>query len=193
MRELTYCVATTIDGFIAGPHGQIDCFLAEGDHFPALVEEFPETFPAPFRETLGIDATNRRFDAVVMGRATYEPARAAGLMSPYPQLEQYVYSSGLADPGVDGLLVVADDPLEHVRGLKREDGRGIWLCGGGILAAALEPEIDELILKVNPVLLGSGRPVLDGPASPSSWALTDIRHFESGVAITRYRRAGETG
>jgi dihydrofolate reductase len=49
---------------------------------------------------------------------------------------------------------VSTDPLSRVRALKQDTGRGIWLCGGAELAAAILPAIDELMLKVNPVLFG---------------------------------------
>jgi hypothetical protein len=44
--------------------------------------EYPETLPTAFRATLGIAAPNRRFDAVVMGRGTYDPALKEGITSP---------------------------------------------------------------------------------------------------------------
>jgi dihydrofolate reductase len=55
---------------------------------------------------------------------------------------------------------VNDNPIEYVRQRKKRTGPGIWLCGGSDLAGALWPEMDELILKVNPMVVGSGRPVM---------------------------------
>lgn len=139
MAELTYYVAVTLDGWIADPHGDTSAFLTEGDHLAALAVAYPETFPAPYRAALGIDAANQRFDTVVMGRKTYAPALDAGLTSPYPHLRQSVVSrtlSGRTDPAV---TVVADDPVEHVRRLKDSSQLGVWLCGGGQLASALAP------------------------------------------------------
>jgi dihydrofolate reductase len=57
------------------------------------------------------------------------------------------------------------DPVDLVRRLKAEEGRDIWLCGGGALAGALIGEIDELILKVNPIVIGSGIPLFEGVAT----------------------------
>jgi dihydrofolate reductase len=189
MRNLTYYVATSLDGFIAGPDGQFDFFGFEGDFAAAILAEFPETLPGPARAPLGIaEEPNRRFDTVVMGRGTYEPGLAVGMTSPYPQLRQYVFSRTLTgtDPEVE---VVADDPVEVVRRLKGEDGLGIWLCGGGRLAARLRDEIDELILKINPLVLGAGIPLFAGEFRPAHLRLVETRTFETGTVLATYARS----
>ena len=93
MRRLTYYIASTIDGFIAGPDGEFDFFPFEGDVAAAILAEYPETIPIQAREALGLTGVaNKHFDRVLMGRGTYEPALAIGITSPYPQLKQYVFS-----------------------------------------------------------------------------------------------------
>ncbi|MFB9904091.1 dihydrofolate reductase family protein [Allokutzneria oryzae] len=186
MRKLTYYIATTLDGFISGPDGSIDFFPMEGDHIQAIVEEFPETIPGHLRPHLGMaaDTPNRTFDTVVMGRGTYDPALTVGVTSPYPHLRQVVFSRSLA-PRND-VEVVAGDPVAKIRELKQEDGLGIWLCGGGNLAAQLREEIDELVLKVNPVICGSGTPLFAGGFHPGAFTLTGLRQFGSGVVKMRY-------
>ncbi|WP_078488914.1 dihydrofolate reductase family protein [Streptomyces sp. Mg1] len=188
MRKLTYYVGTTLDGFIAGPDGQFDFFPFEGDLAAALLAEYPETIPAHGRGPLGLDGVaNKRFDTVLMGRVTYEPGLAAGVTSPYPHLKQYVFSRTLAqlDPAVE---VVPTDPVAFVRDLKKQDGEGIWLCGGANLAGQLLEEIDELIIKRYPVVIGSGIPLFDAPFRPSGFKLTDSRVFNTGAAITTYAK-----
>ncbi|MFJ3202517.1 dihydrofolate reductase family protein [Streptomyces sp. NPDC086989] len=194
MRRLTYYVATTLDGFVAGPDGRFDrfdLFPFEGDLAAALLAEYPETIPAHRRGPLGLDGVpNRRFDTVLMGRATYEHGLAAGVTSPYPHLKQYVFSRTLAplDPAVE---VVGTDPVEFVRDLKGQEGEGIWLCGGAGLAGQLREEIDELVIRCYPVVIGSGIPLFDAPFRPDSFKLTDSRVFSTGAALTTY--AKETG
>lgn len=189
MRALTYVVAVTLDGVIADPDGGFDFLPAGGDHLDALVEEMPETIPGHLRGPLGISGPNTRFDTVVMGRHTYEPAVDAGIVSPYPHLDQVVFSTTLAEgPLGDRIAVVGGDPLAHVRDLKSRPGGGIWLCGGGVLAGRLLPEIDELVLKVAPVVAGAGRPVVAGGFDPSTFRLADARPYGNGVVVLRYGR-----
>ncbi|MFF4762094.1 dihydrofolate reductase family protein [Streptomyces sp. NPDC001292] len=188
MRRLTYYVAATLDGYIAGPDGGYDFFPFEGEVREAILAEYPETMPAHVRGPLGLTTTpHRHFDTVIMGRGTYEPALKAGITSPYAHLEQYVVSRALASPSPD-VELVADDPAALVRELKKQDGMGIWLAGGGKLAAALRDEIDELIIKRNPVVIGSGVPLFDGPFAPTGFVPTARRDFDSGVSIVTYTR-----
>ncbi|MFE2474942.1 dihydrofolate reductase family protein [Streptomyces sp. NPDC059389] len=188
MRKLIYHVGTTLDGFIAGPDGQLDFFPVEGDLAAALLAEYPETIPAHGRGPLGLDGVaNQRFDTVLMGRATYEHGLAAGVTSPYPHLKQYVFSRTPAplDPAVE---VVSTDPVAFVRDLKERDGEDIWLCGGADLAGRLLDEIDELVIKRPPVVIGSGTPLFEAPFRPDRFKLTDSRVFNTGATITTYAK-----
>lgn len=187
MGSLTYYVAASIDGYIAGPQGQVDVFCFEGDLAAWIVEEYPETLPVHARKALGInDSPHRHFDTVVMGRGTYEPGPAAGLPSPYPHLRQLVFSTTLTTPAAD-VEVVSRDPVAVVRDLKNGDGGRVWLAGGGRLAAALVTEIDELVIKRNPLLLGVGVPLVDGPFGLRTFERTGSRSFETGVVVESYR------
>lgn len=187
MRKLVYYVASTIDGFVAGPDGGVDHFPVEPDLVDFIREEYPETLPTHVRAALGVDAPNRRFDTLVMGRATYDPALEAGITSPYAHLRQLVFSRSLAapDPAVE---VVAGDAAELVRGLKRQAGADIWLCGGGDLAGQLFAEVDELVVKLSPVVAGSGIPVLAREFDPARLTLSSARPLASGVVVLHYVR-----
>jgi dihydrofolate reductase len=188
MRQLVYYIACTVDGFIAGEDGSWDFFPMTGAHLAYIAEEYPETIPGHAREVMGATGPNRHFDAVVMGRHTYEPALKAGITSPYPQLRQYVVSSTMSESPDPAVTLVRDDPVSLVRRLKAEPGRDVWLCGGGTLASALADEIDALILKVNPVALGRGIPLFgDARAVPRPLELLEHRTFDGGVVVHRYR------
>ena len=194
MRALVYLIASTIDGLIAGPDGADPSgpegfFLTDRDYLDHLIEEYPETIPGHLHQVLGIETGNRRFDAVVMGRGTYEIGAAVGITNPYPQLRQYVVSATMTGPPDPAVELIGGDPVAAVRELKRTDGKDIWLCGGGKLAAALRPEIDELVVKLHPVAVGSGIRLFEGPFQPSRFQLTATHACPSGVLILTYTRA----
>jgi dihydrofolate reductase len=133
-------------------------------------------------------AGRTRFDAVVMGWSTYAVGLPVGLTSPYPHLDQVVVTRAHADhPFLEGVRTTAD-AVGEVQRMKRQDGVGIWLCGGGALAGALADEIDELVLKVNPIVLGDGVPLVAGGPGLRAFTLVDSTPYRSGVVVNRYRR-----
>lgn len=193
MRQLVYHVATTLDGFIAAPGGgdpSGEPFFALTDDLVAfIVEHHPETLPGPAREAMGIEGPGRAFDTVVEGRRSYEIGLAAGLTDAYPHLRHLVFSTTLAEVPDPRVELVRDDALGRVRALKDEEGLDIWLVGGGALAHSLLPEIDRLVLKVNPSIIGSGVPLFAGPFAPYLFRPVDEVRLEGGVRVVTYDRA----
>lgn len=190
MRKLTYYIASSIDGFIASPDGDFGFYLLEGDHMAALIEQYGDMIPTHVRGFVGLaDTPARDFDTVLMGRATYEVGLKEGFTSPYGHLRQFVFSASLGESPDPAVTVVSGDALAKVRELKQEPGKAIWLCGGGVLAQQLMPEIDELVIKLNPVTAGAGLPLFAGEFGPRAWRLTAPRVFESGVVLLTYVRA----
>ncbi|MCU0543058.1 MAG: dihydrofolate reductase family protein [Oscillatoriaceae cyanobacterium Prado104] len=188
MRKLIYYVACTVDGFIAREDGSFDCFPMSGEHFADLFDRFPETIPAHLHEALGINFLgNKQFDAVLMGRKTYEVGLNVGLTNPYPSLQQYVFSHSMNVSPDENVELVAGDAVELVKELKKETGKDIWLCGGGELAATLVSEIDEMIVKSNPVIIGAGIPVFARAIAPTNLELVDRKIYNNGFMLLHYR------
>ena len=188
MRSLVYYVATSLDGFIAGPDGSWEFFGLPGDLLEFINGTYPETMPTGYRRAIGTDGKpGARFDTVVMGRGTYEPALSQGITSPYAHLKQYVFSRTLPPAAEPEVEIVDSEPVAFVRALKRQDGGDIWLAGGGDLAGQLLPEVDEFVVKVNPMVIGSGVPLARRDFEPRRLALIDSRALGSGVVVLRYR------
>lgn len=190
MRDLVYYVATSIDGFVAGPQGEVDAFALDPQLLADLFARYPETCPAHLREPLGVTGEARRFDTVVMGARTHQPALDAGLTSAYPHLRQHVVTHRDL-PDDPSVTRVEGDVLAAVAELKAGEGRDIWLCGGGDLAGQLVDLVDELQLKVNPVLLGEGVPLARLGYAGRAWRLVDLERLPGDVALLTYRRRDE--
>lgn len=188
MPRLTYLVATTLDGFIAGPGGGdpsgADFFPVTPDLVEFLAGHYPETLPAPARAALGVEGPGATFDTVIEGRASYELGLDAGLEDAYPHLRHLVVSRSLAGRDDLPVEIVPDDPVARVRQLKGEEReRDVWLVGGGTLAHALLPEVDRLVLKVNPSVIGAGIPLFAGPFSHVRFEPVDQVDLSGGVRV----------
>ena len=186
-RKLVYYIACTVDGFIAREDGSFEDFLFVGPHLADLMADFPETVPGPMRDDAGVSGPNKHFDTVLMGRHTYEVGLDSGITNPYVTLQQYLFSQSMKESPDPAVNLVRSDALETVRRLKQEPGKDIWLCGGGQLASALAPELDELIVKRNPVIIGRGIPMFAANMPPLALELLDQKSYENGFLRLHYR------
>ncbi|GHH54367.1 dihydrofolate reductase family protein [Streptomyces candidus] len=195
MRKLTYYVGMSLDGFIAAPDHSADHYPVSEEFLKDfLLADYPDCVPTHLRRHFGIDdAPNTHFDTVLQGRTTYQPALDLGITSPYAHLRQYVVSRSLAEAGPPpspDIELVSGDVVAKVRELKAEDGGlGIYLAGGGKLAGQLLDEIDELVLKVYPVVLGDGIPVFTTEFGVRTFSLDATRTFANGTAVLTYSRS----
>jgi dihydrofolate reductase len=191
LRQLTYLIACSIDGFIGDPSGDASSMLSylDEEYLAFLTSEHPDTVSTQGRRALGIDdVPNKRFDTVVQGRASYDLALKEGITSPYAHLRQYVASRTLASPDPD-VEIIGPDVVGKVRALKAEDSPfGIYLCGGSHLAGELFDEIDELVIKTYPQVYGAGMPMFGSGFSATPFALGDVRTFGNGVVVRTYSR-----
>ncbi len=170
MRQLIYYVAITLDGFIAAEDGSFAGFPVD----EAVIADFFESFSW--------------FDVVLMGRKTYEVGLAEGVTSPYPMMRQYLFSRTMTASPDEAVTLVQDDAVTAVRALKEEGGRPIWLCGGAQLATTLFKAglIDQLIVKLNPVLFGRGISLLTETIPPTQLHLQKYKVYEGGTLLLHY-------
>ena len=169
MRRLRYQMAMSVDGFIAGPHGEYDWIVMDPDiDFAALFKQF---------------------DTAVMGRKTFMSTLQHGGDGAMPGLDVVVFSRTLRPADHPAVTIVTSDPAEHVRSLKTRPGKDIWLFGGGELFRTLLEDglVDTVEPAVVPVLLGEGIPMLPPPASRTRLSLSGHRLYpKSGITLLEY-------
>jgi len=177
-RKLVYYVATSVDHYIAHTNEAMDGMLTEGDHVSDYLDSL------------------RSYDTVLMGRKTYEWGYQFGIepghaVPTYAHMKQYVFSQTMPDAKEDQLTVVREDVAAFVAALKQQPGQAIYLCGGGNLAGYLLDcaLIDEVILKINPVLFGDGIPLFGKSTRTIALALQDLKVYANGVQFVRYQIA----
>ena len=107
---------------------------------------------------------------------------------PYPHMAHYVFSASLDLPDGCGIEVVRGDALGVIDRLKAAEGRDIYLCGGGAFAGFLvnAGRVDRLRIKLNPVVLGGGVPLLTGLVRSPGLRLEASTTYDSGVVLLDY-------
>ncbi|GAA0644815.1 dihydrofolate reductase family protein [Streptomyces thermocarboxydovorans] len=192
MRKLTYFIACSIDGFIGDPGGDASAMMrfVDEEFFEYLKTEYPETLPTHGRRALGLDdLPNKRFDTVIQGRASYDLALKEGITSPYAHLREFVASRTLTESPDPNVEIVSDDLVGRVRELKAEDSPyDIYLCGGSRVAGELAGEIDEMVIKTYPIVLGTGMPMFTAEFPLLEFTLESTRTFGNGAVVRTYSR-----
>jgi dihydrofolate reductase len=167
MRDLVYSVATSLDGYIAGPNGEFDWIIND----PTI----------DFGEIL------RQFDTSIMGRVCYEGMLRLGRSPKELGMKTYVASTILDPAQHPDVAIVSSDLAKTVSELKRKSGRAIWLFGGGVTFRSLLDAglVDRVEVSLIPILLGEGVPMLS-PGRRWPLVLKDSRVFASGIVSLNY-------
>lgn len=168
MRSIIYAVAVSLDGYLAGPQGEFDWI--------------------PMDPEIDFAALFARFDTLLMGRRTYEAARAHG--SPgTPGVRTVVVSRTLRPQDHPDVTLFTDDVALAVARLRDEPGKDIWLFGGGLLFRSVLKLglVDRVELAVVPVLLGGGIPFLAPGAPRTRLRLLGSKVYQAtGIVLLEY-------
>lgn len=185
MRTITYGGAVTLDGYLAGPKGEIDWIIFGKDVQEVMKDSW------------------KGVDTILMGRKTWEVAsgmsagkgtKAAAKKSRKlkkelaPKMRTYVFSRTLSAIDAPGVELVRGD-VAFVRELKKRPGGRIILMGGGELATSLLAAdlVDEVGLNIHPILLGAGVPTFRDPGRRLHLTLTECRQMAGGCILALYR------
>ena len=169
MRNVILFIATSLDGYIAGPAGEIDWLFADQDY--------------------GYTEFLANVDTVLMGRKTYDVSLSFGEY-PYRGTRGFVWSRTRSGQDAN-VTFVSKDVGPFVSALKQETGRNIWLVGGAELVAECVRHdlIDEFMIFVHPIILGNGIPLFQAPLPRRTLRVTQLERFSSGLVQLSYVRA----
>jgi dihydrofolate reductase len=169
MRRLKYQVAVSADGYLLEPDDGFEIYPSQDD-------------PEQYLHSL------HAYGIVLMGRCAYEAAQQAGHDDPYPHLMSYVFSrtqDAFAHPRVE---MVRESAESWVRRIKACPGKDICLAGGARLAASLFKAglIDEVVLKLYPMMRGSGQKLLSDLDEPIALGWQHSTACEDGTVVLSY-------
>lgn len=175
MRKLIINIATSLDGFIAKPNDDLS--------FLKLVEKEGEDYGyAEFISTI---------DTIVLGRKTFDWVMKEIGPTHYDNGDRNVYViTRTARPNIGKINFYTGSLLELAQRLKSEHGRNIYCDGGAeVINELLKKDlVDEFIISVIPVLLGSGTSLFQNSRPEQELELINVRSFETGLVQLRYKR-----
>lgn len=167
-RKVVLFIASSLDGYIATKEESLEWLYhveGEGDHG---FSEFYDTV-----------------DTILMGKRTYDWVMNQDLKEfPYKDKKCFVFTRSFTEHTED-VTFVNGDLADFVNELKSEDGKNIWMVGGGELLHSFMQEklVDELIITVAPTLLGKGIPLFKEGNNQINLSLINMRRFNPFVEL----------
>ena len=167
-RRVLYCVAMSLDGYIAGPNGEADWIVMD-----------PE---------MNFGDLWSQFDTLLMGRRTFEVAVARLGASTMQTMKVVVASRTLRPEEHPEITIVSELTKSEMEKLRKLSHKDIWMIGGGELFGVLLAmnEVDSVEVSTVPILLGVGVPLLPRVDHRTALKLTKHRVYRSGVVSLDY-------
>jgi dihydrofolate reductase len=173
-RKIIVYIATSADGYIARPDGNVDWLNR----------------PRP-KGNYDMGAFMKSIDTILWGRKTYEMTLGSGQsgnMGYVAKVKNYIFTS---DPNRfdDSKLEFVNEPVkEFTTRLRAQHGKDIWMMGGGgIIASFLDAgELDEFIIHVIPTFIGEGIPLIAPRHRLVPLKLLSVRDYPDGVVRLHY-------
>ena len=180
MRKIVAGLFISLDGVIESP---------DKWHFPYFNDEMGQEVGAQMAAS----------DTMLLGRKTYEmfasywptqpdDVEPAGHMNNTPKV---VVSNTLKTADWQNTTIVSGDVNEALTRLKQQPGKDIGITGSATLVQSLLRDglLDELVLLVHPIVVGSGKRLFDDTTSQIPLKLVESKTFSTGVIALTYQRA----
>ena len=185
MRNLVFFMHASLDGFVAGPNGEMNWIKVDEAMFD-------------FVATMTAEA-----DTALYGRITYEMMQGywpnAGNKPNaskhdkehsawYNSVSKIVLSTSLNEKELTNTTVISDDLAEKINAIKQQEGKNILIFGSPRASHSLLKEglVDEFWIFVNPILLGKGIPLFKNIMETTQLKLVETKIFSQGVIALHY-------
>lgn len=187
MRKVILFMHTTLDGFVAGPNGEMDWINVDDEMFDFAGKQTDQA------------------DTALYGRVTFEMMNGywptAGEQpnaskhdiehsSWYNQVQKIVLSRTLDESSLTKTKVISDNLSDNINELKNQEGKNILIFGSATASHSLFSEglIDDFWLFVNPVVIGQGTPLFKGIIETTKLALVESKAYSCGVVGLHYSK-----
>jgi dihydrofolate reductase len=181
MRKVRLTINVTLDGYVAGPNGELDWVF--------------RTMSST--QVAWTTAFLREVDTILIGHTTYLeqvamwPSQTSEMATLLNSHAKIVFSSQLRALEWNYSRLAVSDVAQEIAHLKREPGRDIYVTGGARLARSLSQRglIDEYNLTIHPILLGSGMSPFREPSEEIALTWVHTIPFESSAIQLIYQKA----
>lgn len=173
MRKIVLYIAISLDGKIARPDGSVDWL---------------DSIPNPDKLDYGYSDFYKSFDTTLQGYNTYQTILNFGIPFPYPDKKNFVFTTKTNLENTEYVDFISGDIVSFIQDLKIEDGKDIWLIGGGKLNTSLFNAglIDEFQIFVMPIIVGEGIPLFGMLPNETMLRLIGNNAFPNGVVALKY-------
>ena len=170
-RKLILYISSSVDGFIAKPGDDLS--------FLKMLEKDGEDY--------GYVDFVKKIDTVIMGRKTYDWVMKQVEVFPHADKEAYIITRSEI-PKIGNTTFYNGDLTELANKLKAKSGKNIYCDGGAKLVDALLKEklIDEIVVTIAPVILGSGIKLFQDNIPETELKLLSVKSFETGAIQYHY-------
>jgi dihydrofolate reductase len=192
MRKIVVANHMTLDGVMQSPSGPDEDSSNDFTHGGWAAPGVDDALVGKMGESMGTS------DTLLFGRRTYEhfasywPHQTDG--NPYTEAlnrrDKYVASTTLSEPlPWENSILLSGDVPAAVTALKQQQGKDVVILGSGQLIRSLMTHnlIDEFLLMIHPVVLGSGQRLFADGVAPAAFDLVDSTPTATGVVIATYR------
>lgn len=186
MRKIVLFEHLSIDGFAAGPDGEMEWIYVDEGIFEVAGQMTDQSDMALYgRVTFELMDSYWPTAADQPGASAHDLQHAAW----YKGVPKLVLSRTLKSDRKD-ITIIGDNVITQIKNLQRQPGKTILMLGSPSAAHSLIREnlIDEYWLFINPVIMGEGKPLFPDLKSRLSLKLVESRGFNGGVVLLRYEK-----
>ncbi len=175
-RKIIVYIATSADGYIARPDGDVEWLNRRA------------------RLDYGMGEFYKTIDTVLIGRKTYDWAldyqkKTGAKESIFDKsVANYIFSRKPPEQAVPGVEFISEPVKAFAQRLRATPGKNIWMMGGGELIASFldAGEIDEFDIHVIPTFIGEGIPLIAPSHRDVLLHLLSAESYPDGVVRLRY-------
>lgn len=173
MRKVKLYIAASLDGKIAKPDDSV---------------AWLESILNPDQTDYGYKDFYNSVDTTIMGNKTYQAIRNFDTPFPYLDKTNYVFTRNTELKNNEYVEFVSREVDSFIQKLKKQEGKDIWLIGGGSFSTFLlnEDLVDELQIFIMPIVIGEGIPLFEGSVREIVFKLEESFAYSNGVQLLRY-------